>query len=724
MIIVCIRVIVCCTIPRALNKLINTCGSNMTKNNLSLTVAISATLLSLSQTANADIPDIPDIERIEVQGSYFNDYKVDNASGATRTNTSLLETAQAVTVIPEVIIDEQLATTLGEVLANDASLSPGSKQRNREVFYSRGFTLSSSNGYLRDGHQHWSHYQQPIETLSQVEVIKGPSSVLYGQSAPGGLINMVTKQPTANPMLDLSVDADQNGSTRFMLDTGAEIVDDLAFRTVLVKQDVNYAREYQNGEHRERDRFLGSIVLDYQIADSLTFNIYYDQTDDKAGLDTGAWLDKNGDVIGDEKTIYDFSWAFTDIKVNNVGTKISYFINPQWTVKLGYNQQTFERQRFESSPKKPSDYTLGDSYTSKPYDRFDDWQFKTAYVDLTGELSFGSTEHQVLFGMNKLDYYYGQLKTNGQPVNYIPGQAEPNRPDISYKTDESLYTSEYDYYGLYFQDLVSLNEHWQVVFAGRFDQQNKENADSESFVPKFGVLYHPQDSATLYINYSEGFEPASSETLNNEEDKNYGMALDAVTSEQIELGVKWQVSDRLLIESALFNIEKSGASITERLENDPDFETITTQAGLQKHRGFELSAQGAVTDRLFLMASTMYLDAIYEKDNSYQGMTPVDAPKWSASFWSRYELTEQLAFNGGFFYQGERFADNKNTVTKDAYIRFDFGATYQTEISGVSIDYRFNIENLLDTDYLAGGGISNVTIGGERMAHLEIKTSF
>lgn len=134
------------------------------------------------------------VEVIEVKGTYFHGYKVESANGAMRGDISLLETAQSVTVIPNTVINEQLATTLGEVLGNDASLTAGSKQRNREVFNLRGFELSSSNGYLRDGHQHWSHYQQPIETLESIEVIKGPSSILYGQSGPGGLVNMVTKK--------------------------------------------------------------------------------------------------------------------------------------------------------------------------------------------------------------------------------------------------------------------------------------------------------------------------------------------------------------------------------------------------------------------------------------------------------------------------------------------------------------------------------------------------
>ncbi|WP_394228492.1 TonB-dependent receptor [Pseudoalteromonas spongiae] len=685
-----------------------------------ITKAITLSLLSLSTTV---IANEKKIEVIEVKGTYFNDYKVDDASGAMRTDTSLLETAQSVTVIPETIIDEQLATTLGEVLINDASLSPGSKQRNREVFNARGFTLSSSNGYLRDGHQHWSHYQQPIETLSRVEVVKGPSSVLYGQSAPGGLVNMVTKKPTSSSLLDISADADQNGSTRFMLDAGGNIVENLNYRGVLVKQDVVFEREYANGDNRERDRFLGYLALDYAITEDLIVNVYYDQTDDKTGLDTGAWLNSNGEVIGDKDYIYDFSWAFTDIRVNNFGTKIDYHLTNDWQMTFGYNEQTFERQRFESAPRKPSDYVVGDSYQSRPYDRFDDWQFKTMYFDVKGEFNTGSIRHNLLVGVNSLDYYYGQLRVKAASVDYIPGGTEPSRPDITYKTDDTLYTSEYDFYGIYLQDLITFNDKWQVSVGGRFDKQNKEGADSESFVPKFGVLFHPISDATIYLSYAEGFEPQRSETLNDETDKNHGMKLDAVTSEQIELGLKWQVSDRLMIDTALFDIEKSGVLVSESLVDDPNFDTITTQAGLQRHKGFEASAQGAVTDTLFLMASTMYLDAQYERDSNYEGKTPVDAPKWSASLWSRYEMTESLALNAGLIYQGERFADANNTITKDAYYRLDLGATFSTQIAGQDTDFRFNIENALDEDYLAGGGVNNVTIGDARTARFEVRVS-
>ena len=670
------------------------------------------------------------MEVIEVKGSYFNGYKVDTANGAMRADISLLETAQSVTVIPDTVINEQLATTLGEVLGNDASLTAGSKQRNREVFNLRGFELSSSNGYLRDGHQHWSHYQQPIETLESIEVIKGPSSILYGQSGPGGLVNMVTKKPTANSIFNLGVDFDQEGSSRLTLDAGGAISEDesLRYRANLVKQDVIYQREYQNGEQRERERFLGALVVDYDVNEDLLVSIHYDRTNDKAGLDTGAWLDDNGDVIGDDKIIRDMSWAFTDITVENYGVDVSYILSDAWQVKVGYNEQTFERQRFESAPKKPSDFVEGDSYTSNPYDRYDDWQFTTAFIDFTGEFELAGVEHNLLIGANYLDYYYGQLRTKNKSdsFEYSAGQVEPSRPDISYATDDSLYTSEYDYYGIYIQDLITINQEWQVMVGGRYDKQSKTDADNESVLPKAGLLYHPSDNATFYGSYSEGFEPQSSETINDEDDYNHGMKIDAETSKQYEVGVKWQLfDDRLLLTSALFDITKSGVLVTEDYQGtDENITKITTQVGEQRHKGFEMAAQGAITDKLFVMTSIMNLDAVYEKDEQYTGMTPVDAPEWSASVWSRYEFTENFAINAGAFYQGERFADTDNTIVKDAYTRIDVGATYKIALQNTDINLRFNVQNLFDTDYLAGGGTSNVTVGDGRSFRIAMQIAF
>lgn len=157
-------------------------------------LAVGSALMAMPVMAEA--PNDENIERINVTGRTFNDYKVGSASGAMRGDIDLMDTPQSVNVIPDFVTDEQLATNLAEVLVNDSSVTAGTTRWNRQVFSIRGFELDSGNGYLINGHQQWSHYVQPIETLQQVEVLKGPSSMLYGQSGPGGLVNMVTKKPT------------------------------------------------------------------------------------------------------------------------------------------------------------------------------------------------------------------------------------------------------------------------------------------------------------------------------------------------------------------------------------------------------------------------------------------------------------------------------------------------------------------------------------------------
>jgi iron complex outermembrane receptor protein len=110
----------------------------------------------------------------------------------------------------------------------------------------------------------------------------------------------------------------------------------------------------------------------------------------------------------------------------------------------------------------------------------------------------------------------------------------------------------------------------------------------------------------------------------------------------------------------------------------------------------------------------MHIDAVYEKDERYQNKKPVDVADWSANIWSRYELTNQLAFNAGIFYEGDRFADGANTITKDGYSRVDAGASYKMKLKDTEFNFRLNVGNVFDTNYLAGGGSSNVTIGEER----------
>ncbi|RBP75813.1 iron complex outermembrane receptor protein [Shewanella putrefaciens] len=688
-------------------------------------LAVGSALMAMPVIA--EVASDKNIERINVTGRTFNDYKVGSASGAMRGDIDLMDTPQSVNVIPDFVTDEQLATNLAEVLVNDSSVTAGTTRWNRQVFSIRGFELDSGNGYLINGHQQWSHYVQPIETLQQVEVLKGPSSMLYGQSGPGGLVNMVTKKPTYDSMLDLGFDTDGYGSTRAQLDAGGSLNDaqSIRYRGVLVKQDTKYWREYSTtDENQERDRWLGYLNLEFDISDDVLLSVKYDHTQDKAGIDAGGWLDKQGNVIGERKTVWDAPWAFTDNTVSNLGADLTWQMSDDWKVKVGYNDQQFNRQRFDSAPQYTEDpFTKG--YSIKPFDRYDDWQHKTAFVDFTGEFALAGMEHQFLIGANYLDYFYQQQIQRGATQTVISGQAVIE-PDLDYHNGKKGTPSEYKYYGFYLQDLMTLNEQWKLLAGVRYDEQKKDGYGENSYAvsPKFGVIYSPMSNGNIYVNYSKSFTPQGA--VNNKFDVNDGLNLKPEYGIQYELGTKWELfDDSLLLTAAVFDITLENITISEKLSAPiGDYTDITTQGGEQKHRGFEMGAQGQIGDSWFVTSSMMYLDAEYQTGDAREGKTPIDAPEWSANIWTRYEVTDNFAMNFGAIYVGERFADLDNTITKDGYVRLDIGAAYTMDIMGKDVSLRANVRNLFDTDYIDGGQYNMVTIGQDRNFSVAVEAKF
>ena len=159
---------------------------------------------------------------------------------------------------------------------------------------------------------------------------------------------------------------------------------------------------------------------------------------------------------------------------------------------------------------------------------------------------------------------------------------------------------------------------------------------------------------------------------------------------------------------------------------------IKTQNGQQEHRGAELSAQGFVTERFSLTGSAMYLDAEIIQHETYAGNRPVDVPEFAASVWSSYAATNEVDLNVGVIYEGSRYGDDANTFKKDAYTRVDMGMAYTLKYDeNLDMVARLTVENVFDTDYLAGGGSTSskhayaedVVIGEGRnyMATLQIK---
>ena len=690
-----------------------------------ISAAIAVILQSTSAFATTDDNIDKDIEVLTVTGRHAH-YKMDEAHAAMRSNVSLLNTPQSVTVIPAEVMNDQLIVTLGEALRNDASVSIGRVTTDRERFSLRGFTLEESTNLLKNGHQHFSKYRLPMALIDNIEVLKGPSSLLYGQSTPGGLINLVTKKPTFDSFSEVSVKGDENGSLRMALDVGGSFNEEktIRYRAILEKEDNKNWREYQDGSAQESDFLVGSLMTDIDVSEDLTLSFHFDSSDEVAGQDSGSLVDDNSNVIGGDELIWDMPWTKIDAQSQNYGADISYHLNENWQLEAGYNNQHNERERWESKPQTQDDFDIATSlYENKPYDKLEDWKQQAFYFDFVGSVDFAGMSHDLLMGGNYLKHEYSSLKVKGnkQIADLNAGTIIP-RQVLDY-ADAKAKDEAYRYYGIFTQDLITVNEQWQVLLGVRFDKQEKSNADNSSVLPKFGLIYHPSENVSFYANYSESFEPQGDVT--DDEDANFGLELEPVKGIMVEIGAKWELfSGKLRLNAAAFDIKRKNIVLEVNLENNADFEMITTQGGIQRHKGLELGAIGEINKNLSLITSAMYLNAEYDAHNEYQGNRPEDVPQLTASAWLKYSISEHTAVNVGAFYEGERYADAKNSLEKAGYTRFDAGISYAVTMAGNNLLMRLNVENVFDKNYLAGGENGEINIGKPRTVKFGLSYNF
>ncbi|MBE3873962.1 TonB-dependent siderophore enterobactin receptor PeuA [Vibrio parahaemolyticus] len=670
-------------------------------------------------------------EHLVVEGREFG-YKADTNSTAMRMEMTQLETPGQVAVIDETVIDEQRASTLGEVLRNDASVSAGGTSRNRERFSLRGFELSSSDGFLRDGRQHWSHYRQPIELLERVEVLKGPSGLLYGKSEPGGLVNMVSKKPTTQTQVSLSQDIGSNEHSRTVLDVSGSLNDaeTLRARAIFAKENYSSWRTYGDGTKPQTDRVVGGLVVEYDITENIMVSAHYDRTKDEGSVDSGAYIVDGKPVRGD-KYIWDAQWSKIDNDVENYGIDINAQVTDNVNVKAGYNRQDFKRFDVESYPKFDN-YDKDGVIRHKGNERTDNWVFDTAYLDVTTNFSLLGTENTFLVGANYLDYKYDRFMASHAGEDVAAGTTVTRPGTVRSK---KYPRREHDTWGIYAQNMMTINDYWQVLAGARYDEKREDSLTENQVSPKLGVIFHPTSNGSIYVQYSESFMPQGEVSNGSRIYINDGEKLDAERGISYEIGTKWELFDqRLFVSGAVFDITLENISLDVESGKDASNQLLykKTQGGEQVHKGAELMAQGFVTPELSLTASAMYLDAELKKAERFEGNRPADVPEFSASLWSSYKVQDNTNLNLGLIYEGDRYGDAKNTFKKDGYARIDMGVSYKHKYDeNLDIIARFNVENLFDTDYLAGGGSTNgdqkgasgVVVGEERnyMATIQFK---
>ncbi|MEM6520812.1 MAG: TonB-dependent siderophore receptor [Cyanobacteria bacterium P01_C01_bin.70] len=668
--------------------------------------------------ATATPPAAEDGIRILVTGESAAEsgYLAPETATGTRTNTSIFEIPQTIQVIPQQVLEDQQVIRLREALRNVPNAVEGNTfGGTSEEFVIRGFSAAT---ILRDGFRTANTDEatagfEEIANVERVEVLSGPASILYGSIEPGGVINLVTKQPLPEFFAEAEVQIGSFGLVRPTVDISGPLTEDSGMFYRL-----NAAYEYSDGFRdfeTDMERFFIAPVVAWEISDRTTLTFELEYLDDRRPFDRG--IPPIGDEVADVPldTVIGEPNDFAEVETLNVGYRLEHEFSDQWQLRnrFRYRESDFLNRRTEVSfPLGGVDETTGNVARSFDANEATSESFELL-TEVVGEFTTGSIEHTVLFGFDVLYSDNINLATTdfAPPVNlFNPQTGRVEAPELPLAL--TLLDADVDLtqFGVILQNQIQLLPNLTVLLGGRLDVGSQERQTEPVFIPGFisspgadeqqdfskfsprvGIVYQPIDPVYLYASYSQSFRPNTLAQTTVD-----GDFLDPEEAEQFEVGVKAELLDgRLAATLAFFDITLENIAAS-----DPNNSAFIVPIGQQTNRGVELAVQGEILPGWNVIASYGFIDAEIEESEDFpDGATPRNVPENTASLFTTYEIQagtlEGLGFGLGLFFVDRRFGDNDNTFELDSYWRTDATVFYRRDQFQLGVNFR----NLFDVNY-------------------------
>ncbi|KMV35062.1 ferrichrome porin FhuA [Franconibacter pulveris] len=647
---------------------------------------------------------------------------------ATKTDTPIEKTPQSISVVTNEEMEIRQPASVKEALG----YTPGVVVSNRGAsntydFVSiRGFTSVglSQNNYLDGLKLQGNFYNDAVVDpyfLERVELMRGPVSVLYGKSNPGGIISMVSKRPTTEPLheIQFQVGTDNLYQTGFDFSDSLDDNGELSYRLTGLAHSSD---EQQNGAERQRYAIAPTFTWRPDDKTNFTFLSYF-QNEPETGY--YGWLPKEGTVqpLPNGKRI---GTDFNEGASNNTYSRNEKMVG--YSFEHGFNDTFTVRQnlRFvEMKTAQNSVYGTGICTTNTfnapcqevPAGERDHYLGRGTVVDnerlqnfsvdtqLQSKFATGEVDHTLLTGVdfmrmrNDINATFGTAPVvdlyNPQPLeDFNFDKAAP------YQLNETKQT------GVYVQDQAEWDK-WVFTLGGRYDwsqQATTVRADGGSierndhqFTWRGGVNYLFDNGISPYISYSQSFEPNAFDLYSVPR-----MAFAPSKGEQYEAGVKYVPKDMpIVITGAVYQLTK-----TNTLTTDPNDALLQVPSGEVRSRGVELEAKAAVNANINITASYTYIDAEYTKDTNLKGNSVEQVPRNMGSLWGDYTFNDGplsgLTLGTGGRFIGSSYGDPANTfkvgsaAVMDAVVKYDL-ARFGLAGSSVAV----NVNNLLDRDYVS-----------------------
>ncbi|WP_448089312.1 TonB-dependent siderophore receptor [Pseudomonas azerbaijanoccidentalis] len=678
-------------------------------------VAVPEGAMALPATSVIGVEADPESAWGPVQG-----YLAKRTAAGTKTDTALVEVPRSISVATREQMDDRNVHSLDDAvryMPGITASSYGSDTR-ADWLRVRGFEPTQFLDGLPLPKGVYANPKQETWNLDRLALLRGPASSIYGQTPPGGLLDMVSRRPSAESSNEIQLQYGSDNHRQINFASTGKIDDEGQFLYGLSGVVRDSGTQI---DHVDNKRYNIAPSLTWNIDEDTKFTLLTQFTRDDTGI-TSQFLPVQGTKInmpfGDvshHKNLGDPDWEYYDRTYYALGYAFEHRLNDVWQFRqnLRYTKSdlSFQGITVGAYPftQVDNDGNVGRSTTSVDED------ISQFAVDNNFQADFatGDVSHTLLLGLdhqrsntNYTSIFGSAPATNvNNPVRGVE-IVRPPRSSAFYDYDQKTYQT-----GLYVQDQMALDQ-WRLTLGGRedwvhtstkfFNKGDATNTERDSnFSGNAAISYVFDNGFVPYLSYAESFQPTSNATASPTD------SLKPTEGEQWELGIKYQPpgSDTLLT-AAIYNLTQKNVSVT---TTNSDNVSITSQTGEVKVKGLELEAVSDVTENLKVIAA--YTLAKSEvQDGAFKGNRLQLMPNQQASLWTDYTwhngALDGFGIGGGVRYTGNTYGDQANTELgkADAYTVFDAAVHYDlgrldNSLKGASL--ALNATNLFDKDYIS-----------------------
>ncbi|WP_250955368.1 TonB-dependent siderophore receptor [Rhizobium sp. CG5] len=688
-----------------------------------LALALPASLAPIqafAQDADTQLSTITVEGKGETATGPVDGYAATQSSTGSKADTPINEIPQAVSVIgTQELSDRGVVNKVDEALRYTAGVTtqPFGVDGDTDWIYIRGFDASQTGLFLDGlslyGYSYGSFQTDPF-TLERVEVLKGPASVLYGGSNPGGLVNMVSKRPLDEKHTYTEIGINSDGNAFVGLDAGDVNSDG----TISYRFTGKVAGGDQAGDDAEdlRGVFMPQITFAPDDATKLNISATYSSLDQTRS--SNGFFPYVGTVVDAPygRIDPDANYGEPDIDDSEYRQKtIAYEFEHEFDNGLTFSQNA---RYGHLNKREVGPYTYGyyDPATDTGY--LEEPTSADAYLQrigfegvtkvdtfvidnrLNGKFDTGALKHDLTIGM---DYKYYRLDnvqkwSSATPISVTDPVYGTAQPDNTTQIDEVLTQQQF---GVYAQDQIHFGTGWVATLNGRYDFVNTEvddrlgtdsyESDDGALSGRAGLAYEFANGLTPYASLATFFNPQIGTTS--------GDALKPEEGFQVEGGFKYEPSFLPgMITASVFHINKENWTVTDPLTY------LSTQIGEVTSTGVELEGKFDIAADWKMITSFTYQDLEIQEhaDTSLIGNTPYLIPAVQASAWLDYTIPsgvfEGVSIGAGLRYQGESWADMANTKKVPDATLVDAAIRYEKNGWGASL----NVTNLFDKEYVTG----------------------